>query len=149
MPTNSPGRRQPPIRADLARVALAMLAVATLSACASSPGEGGSGLAIVGLSFENRSTSPINGIQLLVPETGNFVSCGFIAPGASCASGFPGVEYRGQTMQISWTQGGEEWNTGEITLQPDETVRQIGAAEVKVVVLAPGSAGAVLVTGSR
>lgn len=121
----------------------------TLSACATGPVQIGAGLLIDRVNFENRATRPINQIRLLVPATGNFVSCGFIAPGASCASGFPAVNYRGDPIEISWTQGGEEWSTGEITLQPDEQVRQAGTANVLVVVLSPGSAGAVLVDGSR
>lgn len=106
-------------------------------------------MAIDGLTFENRSSSPINRIQLLVPATGNFVSCGFIAPGATCASGFPGVAYRAAPIEISWTQGGQDWTTGAITLQADEELRREGAARVMVVVLAPGSAGAILVSSNR
>lgn len=135
----------PPFRGLLA---LALFALLLICACAPSPPAGGRGLAIDGLSFENRSTSPINHIQLLVPATGNFVSCGFIAPGNTCASGFPGVAYHGEPIEISWNQGGEDWNSGRVTLQADEEIRLRGEASVMVVVLAPGSAGAVLV-GSR
>jgi hypothetical protein len=120
-----------------------------LSGCAALPAGPGPALQIDGLDFENRSASPINSIRLLVPATGNFVSCGYISPGASCASGFPGVAYRAEPVEISWTQGGQEWTTGEITLQADEQVARSGAAQVMVVVLAPGSAGAVLVSSSR
>lgn len=106
-------------------------------------------MAIDGLSFENRSSSPIDSIQLLVPASGNFVSCGLIAPGNTCASGFPGVAYHGEPIEISWTQGGEDWSTGRVTLEADEEIRLQGAASVVVVVLAPGSAGAVMVSNSR
>lgn len=131
----------------LRRFSAALLVL--MAACSSPATSTGPGLQIDGLNFENRSQTPINRIQLLVPATGNFVSCGFIAPGASCASGFPDIAYRGQPVEISWSQGGQEWFTGEINLKSDEQVRHAGSAQVLVVVLAPGSAGALLVDSPR
>ena len=128
---------------------MAVSVLILVCACAPSPPAGGQGVAIDGLSFENRSSSPIDSIQLLVPASGNFVSCGLIAPGNTCASGFPGVAYHGEPIEISWTQGGEDWSTGRVTLEADEEIRLQGAASVVVVVLAPGSAGAVMVSNSR
>lgn len=133
----------------LSRAPLSLaLAAVLLASCAATPGGSGPPLLIDALNFENRSSSPIDRIRLLVPATGNFVSCGYIAPGASCASGFPDVVYRGEPVEISWAQGGQDWATGEITLEPDEQVRRAGAAKVMVIVLAPGSAGAVLVSST-
>ena len=99
------------------------------------------------LTFENRSASPVSGITLQVPATGGFVSCGLIAPGARCASGFPGVSYAGEPVEIRWNQGGAEWSTGLVRLQVDSEVRSRGRGEVRVVVVAPGSAGALLLPG--
>lgn len=130
-------------------VLLLVTAALAISACSSAPVKQGAGLSVDKVDFENRSASPINQIRLLVPASGNFVSCGFIAPGARCASGFPAVVYRGEPIEISWTQGGEDWSTGEITLEPDELVLQAGTANIMIVVLSPGSAGAVLVSSSR
>lgn len=117
-------------------------------ACSTSPdGDAAQeAIRIQGLSFENRSRSSVTGIRLLVPATQNFVSCGHIAPSGVCSSAFPGVDYRGTPVQVSWTQDGQTWTTGEIRLQADEQVRRAGVGRVRVIVLAPGSAGAVLVS---
>jgi hypothetical protein len=125
--------------------AVFVLAVALLqSGCAGVPGSAGDAVVIDGLTFENRSGSPVDGITLLVPATGGFVSCGRIAPGARCASGFPEVSYAGNPVEIRWNQGGAEWSTGFVTLDMDDEVRSRGRGEVRVLVIAPGSAGALL-----
>ncbi len=121
--------------------------VALLAGCATTPGLFQDSVIIDGLTFENRSASPVDGITLSVPVTGGFVSCGRIAPGARCASGFPDVAYEGNPVEIRWYQGGAEWNTGALTLQVDDEVRIHGRGEVRVVVIAPGSAGALLLPG--
>jgi hypothetical protein len=118
-----------------------------LAGCATSTVPRGASVFIDGLTFENRSTTPINGITLQVPATGGFVSCGRIAPGARCASGFPGVSYAGDPVEIRWYQGGAEWTTGLAALDVEESVREAGRGEVRVLVLAPGSAGALLLPG--
>ena len=123
-----------------------MLFVAStvLSGCALSPDSSMDAVVIDGLTFENRSASPVDGITLVVPATGGFVSCGRIAPGARCASGFPEVSYAGNPVEIRWNQGGTEWSTGLMTLQVDSEVRARGRGEVRVLVIAPGSAGALV-----
>jgi hypothetical protein len=118
-----------------------------LKGCAGVPGYGTGAVAIDGLTFENRSGSPVDGITLLVPATGGFVSCGRIAPGARCASGFPEVSYAGDPVEVRWNQGRAEWSTGLVTLDIDDAVRSVGRGEVRVIVIAPGSAGAVLLPG--
>ena len=102
-------------------------------------------LLIRGLEFENRSRSAVQSIQLLVPATGNFVSCGRIAPEARCAARFPEVAYAGNPIEVKWVQGGAEWSTGATPLNISSEARAAGAGEVRVVVIAPGSAGVVLV----
>lgn len=119
-----------------------------LEGCAAVSGLSGDVVAIDGLTFENRSASAVDGITLLVPATGGFVSCGRIAPGARCASGFPEVSYAGDPVEIRWNQGGAEWRTGLVTLDMDDEVRAAGRGEVRVIVIAPGSAGALLLPGS-
>ena len=126
------------------RFVLLLLMVVVLGGCALSPDPGKDAVAIDGLTFENRSASPVDGITLAVPATGGFVSCGRIAPGARCASGFPEVSYAGNPVEIRWNQGGTEWSTGLMTLQVDSEVRARGRGEVRVLVIAPGSAGALV-----
>jgi hypothetical protein len=115
-----------------------------LAGCASPSGSFGDAVVIDGLTFENRSGSPVDGITLLVPATGGFVSCGRIAPGAHCASGFPDVSHTGNPVEIRWNQGGAEWTTGLVTLDVDSEARKRGRGEVRVLVIAPGSAGVLL-----
>jgi hypothetical protein len=121
-----------------------VIALLLLNGCAAIPGSSQDAVAIDGLTFENRSGSPVDGITLVVPATGGFVSCGRIAPGARCAAGFPEVSYAGNPVEIRWNQGGEEWTTGLTTLQVDAEARLRGRGEVRVLVIAPGSAGAML-----
>jgi hypothetical protein len=104
---------------------------------------------IDGLLFENRSSTAVVNIRLFVPSSGNFVSCGHISPGATCASSFPNVDYAGEAVEVSWFQGGQEWSTGQLTLTVDEVIQSAGAGRVRVVVLAPGSAGALLVSSGN
>jgi hypothetical protein len=124
-----------------------MALAAMLVGCAAAPGTFRDKLIIDGLTFENRSGSPVDGITLSVAATGGFVSCGRIAPGARCASGFPDVSYEGHPVEVRWYQGGAEWSTGNLTLQVDDEVRAQGRGEVRVVVIAPGSAGVLLLPG--
>ena len=105
-------------------------------------------LLIQGLIFENRSQSPITAIRLLVPVTGAFVSCGHTSPGGFCATTFPEVAFSGNDFEVTWSQNGQIWSTGTLNLQPDQKVLDAGIAEVRIVIVAPGSAGAVLVEKS-
>ena len=57
-----------------------------LAGCGSVEKTSSATLTVRGLTFENRSRSSITAIQLLVPATGAFVSCGHIAPGNRCAT---------------------------------------------------------------
>jgi hypothetical protein len=62
-----------------------------------------------------------------------------------CASAFPAVSWEGQVIEVSWSQSGEIWSTGSLRLNVSEEVRQAGRARVRVVIVAPGSAGVLLV----
>ena len=101
-------------------------------------------LMVGGLVFENRSQTPLTTIQLLVPATGAFVSCGHISAGNRCATTFPEVVWQGNALEVTWTQAGNNWSTGQITLSPDPDVLSAGSALVRVSVIAPGSAGVLL-----
>jgi hypothetical protein len=100
---------------------------------------------IEGLDFLNQSRSTIEAIRLLVPESGGFVSCAAIVPGARCAAGFPAIEWSAEAVEVTWSQEGQIWSTGGLQLQADEEVRERGRARVQVVIVAPGSAGVLLV----
>ncbi len=129
-------------------VAAMLVATALLQACATTePGrpEPIEDLFISGLVIENRSQSYITAARLLVPESGNFVSCGNIAPRAVCSTGFPERSYTGNAVEMTWSQLGSIHSTGEIYVVPSEAVIEAGHAILKIVVLAPGSAGLELV----
>lgn len=130
------------------RATLCILAVACLTSCAADDAlRDDTRLPIEGLAFENRSASPVTSIRLLVPATGNFVSCGRIAPGARCTVGFPEVDYAGYPVVVSWAQGGAEWSGGEVTPQIAASAWAAGVGTVRVVVTGPGSAGVLVLPG--
>lgn len=127
---------------------LCILAVMTVAGCAAGDAlRDDTRLQIEGLAFENRSASPVTSIRLRVPATGNFVSCGRIAPGARCTVAFPEVDYAGYPVVVSWTQGGAAWSGGEVTPQVAAAAREKGVGTVRVVVTGPGSAGVLVLPG--
>lgn len=128
---------------------LAVVALLGLLACASQAVTVAPGPAIGGLRIENRGSAFISAVRLIVPATGNFVSCGNIAPGNSCATTFPEQRYSGNPVEVSWSQGGQIWSTGELSLQAGAEVRESGSALVQVVIIGAGQAGVVLLPLSR
>jgi len=122
----------------------ACLLLLLLTACSAAAPGPAQEVRIDRVQFENRSSTSIDSIRLLVAATGNFVSCGHIAPKGVCAAAFPQVVYQGYPVQVSWVQGGEQWSTGEASLTVDDAASAAGVGEVRVVVLAPGSAGVIL-----
>lgn len=99
-------------------------------------------LSISGLVIENRTTAYVSAARLLVPVTGQFVSCGNIAPRTQCATAFPEQRYSGNAFEVTWSQGGNIWSTGELRIEPDAELVEAGEAWVRVVIAGPGSAGA-------
>jgi hypothetical protein len=126
-----------------------------VSACASAPekpsalkAEPVPGLEIRGLLMFNATTSAISSVQLLVPATGGFISCGNIAPRAGCSTTFPEREYRGNAVDISWSKGGQSWSTGEFIVRPPKNIDLKQPAYVRVIIAGPGVAGAEIVQES-
>jgi hypothetical protein len=117
-----------------------------LAACAGGPRPADTDklpeLLITGLVMENQTSSFVSAARLLVPATGQFVSCGNIAPGSTCATGFPEQRYTGNAFEITWSQAGNIWSTGELRIEPPATLVDAGEAWVRVVIAGPGSAGA-------
>ncbi len=95
--------------------------------------------------IENQTAMWVSAVRLLVPATGNFVSCGNIAPESMCSTSFPEANYTGNKVEITWSQAGQIHSTGEFAIQlPDDLDEDIPAL-VHIVIAGPGSAGAVLV----
>jgi hypothetical protein len=87
----------------------------------------------------------LSAVRLLVPVTGNFVSCGNIPPGSMCSTSFPEAVYTGNPVEITWSQGGQIHSTGQFALQLPIDVDVQKPAIVSVVISGPGSAGALII----
>lgn len=120
------------------------LCVLSLLACASRPVDF-SPLQIEGMAIENQTQMWVSAVRLLVPVTGNFVSCGNISPGSMCSTTFPETNYTGNPVEITWSQGGQIHSTGQFVVQLPEELDENRAAVVRVVIAGPGSAGAVII----
>lgn len=120
------------------------LLVLSLLACATRSADSIS-LQIEGMAIENQTQMWVSAVRLLVPVTGNFVSCGNISPGSMCSTTFPETSYTGNPVEITWSQGGQIHSTGQFVVQLPEGLDEKKFAVVRVVIAGPGSAGAVIV----
>ena len=116
-----------------------------LITCASKPVEQVIPLQIEGLIMNNQTQMWVSAVRLLVPATGNFVSCGNIPPGSMCFTTFPETAYTGNQVEVTWSQGGQIHSTGQFVLQLPEQLDKEKPAVVRIVISGPTSAGAVLV----
>ena len=119
-----------------------------LLACASKPVEVSPQIQIEGMLIENQTQAWVSAVRLLVPITGNFVSCGNIAPQSMCSTTFPEVRYTGNPIEITWSQNGQIYSTGQFVLQLPADLDEDRPVGVLVVISGPGSAGAVVVQNS-
>jgi hypothetical protein len=83
--------------------------------------------------------------MILVPESGQFVSCGQILPLSSCSTSFPLQTYQGNGAQVSWKEQGVEQITAVFKLDPPATAINGQMAYIKVEVFDAGQAGAKLI----
>ena len=71
-------------------------------------------LRVTRVRFENASYYPITNIRLRVDSIKEVVSCSELLSTNDCYTDFPGQEYLGNPIIISWEQNGRSWTTGEI-----------------------------------
>ena len=116
-----------------------------LMACASGSVDNTPPLKLEGLVFENQTRMWVSAVRLLVPVTGNFVSCGNISPQSSCATTFPETDYTGNPVELTWSQGGQIHSTGQFVIQLPDDLDPDRPAVVQIVITGPGSAGAMIV----
>ena len=116
-----------------------------LFACASGPVAHQAPVQITGMVMENQTQMFVSAVRLLVADTGNFVSCGNISPQSMCSTSFPEATYKGNPVEITWSQGGQIYSTGPFVLQLSGEPDENKAAVVQVVISGPGSAGATLI----
>ena len=95
--------------------------------------------------MENQTQMYVTAVRLLVPVTGNFVSCGNIPPESMCSTTFPEATYTGNRVEITWSQGGQIHSTGEFVLRLPDDLDDQKSAIVRVVITGRGSAGALIV----
>lgn len=100
---------------------------------------------ISGMQIENQTPMYLSAVRLMVPVTGNFVSCGSILPGSMCSTTFPETAYTGNPVEITWSQGGQIHSTGPFVLELPADLDAYGPAIVRVVISGPGTAGAVII----
>jgi hypothetical protein len=127
------------------KIAFTSLCILITVACTSHSVDRAPALKIEGMMIENQTQMWVSAVRLLVPATGNFVSCGNITPQSMCSTTFPEASYTGNPIEITWSQGGQIHSTGEFVLQIPEDLDEDRPAAVHVVINAPGSAGAVIV----
>jgi hypothetical protein len=104
-----------------------------------------SSVEIGGVRIFNQLELGVKDAQILVLQTGGFVSCGNILPATSCSTTFPGREYAGGSMRITWTEQGLPQATADFTLKTEAFADVSKALWIEVVIFAPGQAGARLV----
>lgn len=121
------------------------LCTLSLIACASPFVDDTPPLKLEGLVFNNQTRMWVSAVRLLVPLTGNFVSCGNISPESRCATTFPETDYTGNPIEITWSQGGQIYSTGQFVIQLPDDLDPERPAAVQIVITGPGSAGAMIV----
>ena len=116
-----------------------------LMTCASMSVENTPPLQVEGLVINNQTQMWVSAARLLVPVTGNFVSCGNISPQSSCATTFPETDYTGNPVEITWSQGGQIYSTGQFVIQLPDDLDPDRPAVVQIIITGAGLAGAMLV----
>ncbi len=129
----------------MVKMGLACICVWWLFSCTSQSVNRDPVLQIEAMLIENQTLMWVSAVRLLVPITGNFVSCGNISPQSMCSTTFPEASYTGNPVEITWSQGGQIHSTGEFVLQLPTDMDEDRPAVVHIVISAPGSAGAVIV----
>jgi hypothetical protein len=126
------------------RMTLTCLFALLLSACASRSAEPVKPLQIEGLLIENNTQMWLSAVRILVPATGNFVSCSTITPRTKCSTTFPETSYTGNPVEITWSQGGEMHSSGMFVIQLPTGLDNDKPARILVVITGPGLAGALI-----
>ncbi len=116
-----------------------------LMACVSGSVDNTPPLKIEGLVIQNQTRMWVSAVRLLVQVTGNFVSCGNISPNSSCATTFPETDYTGNPVEITWSQGGQIYSTGQFVIQLPDDLDPDRPAVVQIIIADAGSAGAMIV----
>lgn len=101
-------------------------------------------LQITGIEIHNALLYTVQDVTILVPESGEYVSCGRILPDSSCSTSFPVRDYRETAVQLSWKEQGETHSTAPFILKAPTSAGEGQKAYIRVEVFAQGQAGAEL-----
>jgi len=127
------------------KTVIAGFSALVLFACTAVPVDTRPAIQIEGMAIENRTQMYVSAVRLLVPLSGQFVSCGNISPESMCSTTFPEAGYTGNPVEITWSAGGQIYSTGQFSLQLPDGIDEDRPAMVRVVISGPGSAGAMIV----
>lgn len=120
-----------------------------LMACAAAPtktvDEPVHAFEIDGIEIRNELTIGITDVEILVPQTGDFVGCGNIVARTSCSTSFPGQQYQGHKVLVTWKERGIPHSTPKFVLTPPQVLGSGHPIWIEVSIFAPGQAGARLV----
>lgn len=101
-------------------------------------------LQIVGIEIHNALPYTIQDVTILIPESGDFVSCGQVLPVSSCSTSFPVRDYRETAVQLNWKEQGEPHQTAPFLLEAPSSAGEGQQAYIRVEVFSKGQAGAKL-----
>lgn len=104
------------------------------------------GLEIAGVEIRNELAYPVTDVRVLLPESGDFVSCGTVFPDTTCATAFPLLEYHGDPLSVTWQERGQPQAMKPFRLRVPPGMDATRPLWVQVVIFAPGSGGARLLT---
>ena len=131
------------------RTVMTVLCTLCFFACAAKPVDDVPPVQIAGMVMENQTQMYVKAARLLVPVTGNFVSCGNIPPASMCSTTFPEAAYTGNPVEITWSQGGQIHSTGQFKLHLPTGLDRNRSAMVHIVISGPGLAGALIVQSAE
>jgi hypothetical protein len=99
-------------------------------------------LSIAGMIIRNGLLYPVTAVLIKVPDTGAFAGCGNILPESHCRTSFEAVSYSGNAMVVSWKEHGQDYSTGEFTVEPGKEIDVSKPTWLEVTIFAAGQAGA-------
>ena len=100
---------------------------------------------IDGVVIRNELALAVTDVTLLVPFSGNFVSCGNIMARSECSTTFPGRDYYANKIIVTWKEYGEPHSTGEFVISIPDAMDHSQPVRLEVIIFNRGQAGAQLV----
>lgn len=101
---------------------------------------------IAGVEIRNELQFRVTDARVLVPRTGEFVSCGTVFPGTACSAAFPQRDYRGDPLSVTWQERGEPQSVEDFVLEVPAGLDTARPVWLQVVIFSPGNAGARLLS---